>query len=179
MTTQSIDSRVAPDRDLCLATLRVLPREATYVQETPGMTLFWEELAIEPPHPAERCPRGRNEHYVACYAEMITPEVRSTLECTLMPAHDGAHAAEIGFSEDGVCDQDMWMSWQAGVPGARQIHQPGECRWALGELGTNPCVLFKDHPGLHRGQGIGFVDDEGLNRHGERPYDDTHSTQRF
>lgn len=67
----------------------------------------------------------------------------------------------------------MWLSWRVGVPGARKIHQPGTCNWAVGEMGVNPCLLFDRHPGMHLGQGIGLVDEEGLNRHGERPYDDT------
>lgn len=32
---------------------------------------------------------------------------------------------------------------------------------------------------MHLGQGIGLVDDEGLNRRGERPYDDTSSERRL
>lgn len=137
------------------------------------MSLFWEEMAIEPPHSPERCPRGRNAHYGICYDEMLTPEVRSTLACTLEPGHEDDHAAEIGISDEGLCDQDMWLSWRAGVPGARKIHQPGTCNWAVGEMGVNPCLLFDGHPGMHLGQGIGLVGEEGLNRHGERPYDDT------
>lgn len=114
-------------------------------------------------------PRGRNDHFAICYDEMLTPEVRSTLVCTLEPGHEDAHAAEIGISDEGLCDQDMWLSWQAGVPRARQIHQPGTCNWTVGEMGVNPCLLFERHPGMHLGQGIGLVNDEGLNRHGERP----------
>ncbi|MEU9546682.1 hypothetical protein [Streptomyces mirabilis] len=93
------------------------------------MSLFWEEMVIDPPHSPERCPRGRNDHFATCYDEMLTPEVRSTLVCTLEPGHEDAHAAEIGISDEGMCDQDMWLSWRAGVPGARQIHQPGTCNW--------------------------------------------------
>ncbi|WP_405816761.1 MULTISPECIES: hypothetical protein [unclassified Streptomyces] len=137
------------------------------------MSLFWEELVIDPPHSAERCPQGRNTHFGNCYDEMITPEVRSTLLCTLQPGHDEEHASEIGISDDGLCDSDMWMFWRASVPGAREIRQPGTCNWGLGEEGTNPCVLFSGHPGMHGAQGLGFVDDQGLNYLGQRPYDDT------
>ncbi len=46
------------------------------------------------------------------------------------------------------------------MPGAREILQPGTCDWGLGELGTNPCVLFLRHGGMHLAQGLGFVNDE-------------------
>ncbi|MFE4337010.1 hypothetical protein ACFRQM_49165 [Streptomyces sp. NPDC056831] len=72
------------------------------MQETPGMALFWEEMAIAPGHPPERCPRGRDAHFGVCYDEMITPSVRSTLQCDLEPGHEDAHASEIGISEDGM-----------------------------------------------------------------------------
>ncbi|MDQ1042124.1 hypothetical protein QFZ76_000360 [Streptomyces sp. V4I2] len=141
------------------------------------MSLFWEELAIDPGHPAERCPRGRNAHFGICFAEMITPEVRSTLRCDLAPRHEDAHASEIGISDDGMCDLDMWMFWRSRVPGAREIRQPGTCDWGLGELGTNPCGLFRDHAGLHLAEGLGFVDAQGRNRLGERPADDTYKAR--
>lgn len=67
------------------------------------MSLFREEMAIEPPHSPERCPRGRNAHYGICYDEMLTPEVRSTLACTLEPGHEDDHAAEIGISDEWLC----------------------------------------------------------------------------
>jgi len=139
------------------------------------VSLFWEELMIDPGHPVERCPRGRNAHFGICFDEMITPEVRSTLRCELSPGHEDSHASLIGISDDGMDDQDMWMFWRAGVPGAREIRQPGGCDWGLGEIGTNPCVLFRDHGGKHDGQGLGFVDSQGLNRLGERPADDTYA----
>ena len=44
-------------------------------------------------------------------------------------------------------------------------------------LGTNPCVLFRDHGGMRDVQGLGFVDDQGLNRLGERPADDTYAAR--
>ncbi|MFH9426268.1 hypothetical protein [Streptomyces sp. NPDC017529] len=174
-TPTAAGAKVAPDRTSCSKQLKILPRETAYVQETPGMSLFWEEVSIEPGHPPERCPRGRDAHFGVCYAEMITEEVRSMLECGLEPGHEDAHAAEIGFSDDGVCDMDMWMFWRAGVPGAREIRQPGTCDWEAGERGINLCVLFRGHGGRHKAQGLGFVDDQGLNRFGERPSDDTYA----
>ncbi|WP_328335737.1 MULTISPECIES: hypothetical protein [unclassified Streptomyces] len=141
------------------------------------MSLFWEEMTIDPGHSAARCPRGSNAHYGVCYDEMLTAEVRSTLSCDLEPGHEDAHASEIGISEDGLCDSDMWMFWRAGVPGAREIQQPGTCDWAIGEQGVNPCVLFKRHPGMHQAQGLGFVDDKGMNQAGERPFDDTYAAR--
>lgn len=140
------------------------------------MTLFWEDLVIDPKHSAERCPRDRNTHYGICYEELITEEVRSTVACTLEPGHGDEHAAEIGFS-DGMCSLDMWIFWRAGVPGAREIRQPRSCDWAVGEMGVNPCLLFKEHPGMHFGQGLGLVNEEGLNRYGERPSDDTYAAR--
>lgn len=74
----------------------------------------------------------REAHYGVCYDEMLTPEVRSTLVCTLEPGHEDDHSAKIGISDEGMCDQDMWMSWRARVPGARRIHQPGTCNWVRG-----------------------------------------------
>ncbi len=87
---------------------------------------------------------------------MLTPEVRSTLRCALEPRHEDAHASEIGISDDGVCDTDMWMFWRSGVPGTREIRQPGTSHWGLGELGTNPCVLFLSHGGKARCAGHGI-----------------------
>lgn len=137
------------------------------------MSLFWEEMSIDPGHPPERCPRGRNAHFGICYDEMITPAIRSTLEYKLAPGHEDAHVSEIGFSDDGVCDLGMWLFWRAGVPGARKIRQPRACEWAVGALGTNACVLFTGHAGMHRAQGLRFVNDQDLNRAGKRPTDDT------
>ncbi|MFJ5197607.1 hypothetical protein ACIQCQ_36870 [Streptomyces sp. NPDC088394] len=143
------------------------------------MSLFWEEMVIDPPHSPERCPRGRNDHFATCYGEMLTPEVRSTLVCTLEPGHEDAHAAEIGISDEGLCVIRTW-----GCPGGPESQVPGKSinrapATGLQEREVSPCLLFERHPGMHLGQGIGLVDDEGLNRRGERSYDDTSSERRL
>lgn len=71
MTTRAATgTEVALDRRFRAARLWLVPRETANVRETPGMSLFWEEMLIDPPHSPERCPRGRNDHFVTCYGEM-------------------------------------------------------------------------------------------------------------
>ncbi|MFF3734641.1 hypothetical protein ACFYXM_31220 [Streptomyces sp. NPDC002476] len=128
------------------------------------MSLFWEELTIEPGRSARQCSRGEASHFRICYEEMLTPENRSTLECRLEPGHEGAHASEIGFSADGICDLDMWLCRWTGVPGAREIRQPGACAFELGDQHSCP---FQGHTGMHLAQGLGFVTAEGKNHFSE------------
>lgn len=65
------------------------------------------------------------------------------------------------------------VSAAAADQAPRRIHQPGTCNWAVGD-GHHPMSPLRPSPGMHLGQGIGLVDEEGLNRCGERPRDDTY-----
>lgn len=134
---------VDPDISCC-ATIRLTRREYRYVAKIPGMQMWWENCYIKADHLADRCRFGEQRHYERCCMPADKYEVR----CVLAVGHDGDHAALVGVLPEDVA-LEPYIFWRAGVPGAREIRQPGTCL-----IDPSPdaedgacCQLFDNHPG--------------------------------
>ncbi|WP_150241509.1 hypothetical protein [Nocardiopsis quinghaiensis] len=119
-------------------------KEYTYVEETPGVSLWWEDAVFEPGHTEQRCPKGRDRHWELC--AVMPTKMRTTLSCALQYGHEGEHAATAGYVNENS-GLDLYLFWTVGVPGAREIRQPGCCPHDGPGTPEECCTLFTDHVG--------------------------------
>ena len=132
--------------DNCHAQIRMTAAEYRYVEEIPGVEMWWEGILWDADHPASQCPRPNpNEHERKC---CTPPADKRTVQCALSSRHDGEHAALVATST-GESLNEPYLYWTAGLPGAREIRQPGNCH--LGDTGeSSMCHLPAGHPGQCR-----------------------------
>ena len=125
----------------CTSTIRLTTKEYAYVEQIPGMRMWWEDCTVPADHHVRDCRRDRGYHETVCTA----PKNKLEVGCRLALGHDGEHGALAGtVAEDS--DFDAFIFWQTGKAGARTIKQPGCCPHYNEATGAC-CALFKDHPG--------------------------------
>lgn len=96
----------------------------------------------------ERCPLRKPSNPHVHYEKCTMPPDRYTVTCVFAAGHGGdEHAALVGIFRDP--SKEPYLYWRPGIPGAREIRQPGLCaRLDQSEpTGEVFCLLPGDHPG--------------------------------
>lgn len=143
-------------RNACTAALRLIVPEVRYVEETPGIRWWWEDVIISADHEQSDCPykyldkkfKGET-HSRYCYPD-FPDKSKKTVFCRLSSKHDGPHMSEIGICDEDLA-RDIWISWKAGEHGSRELIQPGMCH-AEKTPGDSQffCILAEGHSGEHQ-----------------------------
>lgn len=130
----------------CAERVRLTRKEYTYTEEIPGLELWWTRVRTHADHKLENChlyPKPA-VHQHSC----MQPTDKHLVQCMLEQDHQGEHATPVGFLASNT-DKNAYIFWQAGVPGAREIRQPGSCPHLDHDSTTEDvCALFTDHPGV-------------------------------
>jgi hypothetical protein len=151
------------DRHKCWSAIRLIASEVRYVEETPGITWWWEHITIPADHTLDECPYKYNDvnfagetHLRICHPDFPDKSKRNTW-CGLAAKHPGPHMSEIAICDDNL-DKDIWICWNAGEHGSRELKQPGKCK-AEKSAGDSDffCILAEGHGGEHC-INDGFVD---------------------
>jgi hypothetical protein len=149
----------------CTSSLALIPAEIRYVDETPSITWWWEDVILPADHEVNQClyaHRDKNykgeTHRLYCYPDFPDKSKRITY-CGLESDHNGPHMSEIGICEEDL-SKDIWISWRTGQRDSRELKQPGMCK---AERTPNDsvffCLLAEGHGGKHL-VSDGFVNDD-------------------
>jgi hypothetical protein len=140
----------------CTSWITLIAREIRYVNETPSIKWWWEEIILPADHESSQCPYAHRDkiwkgetHNNNCHPD-FPDKSKKNAWCGLAKDHDGPHMSEIGICDDNL-SKDIWISWETGEHDSRGLKQPGLCS---AEKTPNDseffCILAEGHGGKHR-----------------------------